>query len=282
MKVLILGKNSFLASHLSYEILPDHISTNSQAIKDLLNLHKPDVVINCIAYCGSKNIDDCEIEKERTITANIVVPTMLAVECNKLNIRFIHLSSGCIFYGESPNLKHTLDNITDTGWLETDTPKLHNASFYSKSKYSCELAIKDLPNTTILRLRMPISSKNHPRNLINKLLSYTNILEIENSVTFITDLVRAIDWVIENNKTGIYHIANPTPITHTQLLEEYRKYYAKHKYHKINEKELKQFTVAPRSNCILNIDKLTNEGFQMTDTSQALQECMADYVQGLK
>lgn len=281
MKVLVLGKQSFIAQHLSYEILPDRIPPNNQAITDLLKYHKPDIIINCIAYTGGKNIDGCEIDKERTITSNLIIPTLLATECNKLNIRFINLSSGCIFYGESPNLKHSLVDIIDTGWNENNNPKLENASFYSKIKYAADLAIKDLPNTTILRLRMPISSSNNPRNLINKLLKYENVLECPNSVTFIFDLVRVIDWVIKYDKRGIYHITNPDPLTHIEILEEYRRYNPKHHFNIINEEQLKQYTTAPRSNCLLSTAKLNNEGFHMTPTKQALVECMAEYVKGI-
>jgi UDP-glucose 4,6-dehydratase len=282
MKISILGKNSFIASHLNYEIIPERLLADQKQILSILEAYKPDVVINCMGYCGVKNIDDCETNKERTLESNLTIPTILATECAKLNIKMIHIGSGCIYYGESPNLKVSLAGPRDNGWKENSDPKLGNASFYSKVKYACDLAIGSLPNVCALRIRMPISYKNAPRNLINKLLKYENILETENSVTFIKDLVNVIGWVIENNKTGIYHVTNPTPLTHIQILEEYRKYYPEHKYNKINEEQLQEFITAPRSNCFLNTDKLTSEGFTMTPSLQALEECMASYVQGTK
>ncbi len=281
MKVIVVG-NGFIASHLKYEIIKDRLFADDFHIAEMLDVHEPDIVINCMGYCGVKNIDDCETNKERTLESNLVIPTILATECNKRNIKMIHIGSGCIFYGESPNIKVSLAGPKDMGWKETHNPKLQNASFYSKIKYACDLAVGNLPNVCVLRIRMPISHKNGPRNLINKLLKYENILEAENSVTFIKDLVRVIDWVIENNKTGIYHVTNPTPMTHIQLLEEYRKYHPEHKYNKINEEQLQNFITAPRSNCLLNTDKLTSEGFAMTPTVQGLEECMASYVQGTK
>jgi len=282
MKVIIVG-NGFIASHLKYEVISERLFADDYYIRDqILEVYKPDVVINCMGYCGVKNIDDCETNKERTLESNLTIPTILATECAKLNIKMIHIGSGCIYYGESPNIKVSLAGPRDNGWKEDSNPKLQNASFYSKVKYACDLAIGGLPNVCVLRIRMPISDKNAPRNLINKLLKYENILEAENSVTFIKDLVNVIDWVIENNKTGIYHVTNPTPLTHIQILEEYRKYYPEHKYNKINEEQLQEFIAAPRSNCFLNTDKLTQEGFTMTPTFQGLEECMASYVQGTK
>lgn len=282
MKISVLGKNSFIASHLNYEIIPERLLADQKQILSILDKYQPNVVINCMGYCGVKNIDDCETNKERTLESNLTIPTILATECAKLNIKMIHIGSGCIYYGESPNIKVSLAGPRDNGWKEDSNPKLQNASFYSKIKYACDLAIGNLPNVCVLRIRMPISDKNAPRNLINKLLKYENILEAENSVTFIKDLVNVIDWVIENNKTGIYHVTNPTPLTHIQILEEYRKYHPEHKYNKINEEQLQEFISAPRSNCFLNTDKLTQEGFTMTPTLQGLEECIASYVQGTK
>ena len=36
--------------------------------------------------------------------------------------------------------------------------------------------------------------------------------------------------LIENNKTGIYNATNPEPLTHIQILEEYKKYNKDHKF----------------------------------------------------
>lgn len=278
MKVLTLGKGN-IASHLSYEIADTRLFADREHIYNLLTYYKPDVVVNCIGYCGEKNIDSCELNKERTLEANLTIPTMLATECNKLGVRFIHIGSGCIYYGNSPNIKFGLTGLKeDLGWKENDTPKkLSEASFYSKIKYAADLAIGDLPNSCILRIRMPLSSKKSPRNLIDKIIGYENVLEEPNSVTFLDDLVRCIDWVVKNDKKGIYHVVNPEPMTHIDLLEEYRKYHPEHNYNKINLEELNQYISTPRSNCILNTDKLKNEGFLMRPTQEALKDTMKKY-----
>jgi 3,5-epimerase/4-reductase len=278
MKAIVIG-NGFIASHLNYPIIKDRLFADDYHIADQLERYKPDVVINCMGYCGAKNIDDCEQNPQRTIESNLTIPTILASHCNKLGIHFVHIGSGCIYYGNSPNIKMGLTGKKkDLGWRETDTPKLENASLYSRVKYACDLAIASLPNTCVLRIRMPISDKDSPRNLINKLLRYENVLEAPNSVTFLSDLVRAVEWAVDNKKTGIYHVTNPTALTHVQLLEEYKKYVPEHKYNIINEEQLNKFILAPRSNCILNTDKLTSEGFHMTPTLEALEKCIANYV----
>lgn len=283
MKIITLG-NGFIAGELPYEIVSDRLQADEVQIRNLIYKYNPDVIVNCIAYTGIKNIDDCEINKEKTLLSNLTIPTILANECHKLGIHFVQLASGCIYYGPSPNIfgwgTTGYSIAVDEGWKETD--HANPLSYYSRTKYAADLAIGNLPNVTTLRLRMPISSKNHPRNLINKLLNYQNVVETLNSVTFIDELISVIDWAIQEEKMGIYHVANPEPITHSQILEEYRKYFPNHQYNKITTDQLNDYIKAPRSNCILDTTKLQEAGFKMSPTKQALENCMKDYVFNIK
>jgi dTDP-4-dehydrorhamnose reductase len=278
--ILVLG-NGFIASHLNYNKTNYRIEPDKKYnIENLLNIHKPDVIINTIGFCGSPNIDQCETEKEKTYTINTIIPVMLANECEKHSVRFIHIGSGCVSYGLSPNARYNIaskNKIFEPGWKENDFA--NPLSYYSKTKYSADLLMSDLKNVCILRIRMPVSSKNHPRNLLNKLLSYKQIIDVENSITFLDDFIAAVDFIIQNNKTGIYNIASPIPLKHSDLLDEYNKYIP-HIYEKIKPNELN--TVATRSNCILDINKIQNEGFVFTDTYERMRATIKDYVENAK
>ena len=166
----------------------------------------------------------------------------------------------------------------DTGWRETDVAK--PLSYYSKSKWDADNLLKEMINTTILRIRMPISSKNSPRNLLSKLIKYNKVLDEPNSMTFVDDLIAAIDFVIDRDLRGIYHVASPTPLTHPMLLEEYRKHVPNHKYQRISKDELNKLVIAPRSNCILDVSKIMKAGFQFGDTDVRMRECIRNYVIG--
>jgi dTDP-4-dehydrorhamnose reductase len=194
----------------------------------------------------------------------------------------IHIGSGCIFFGQSPNINQSILDpkiIHDNGWKEKDfaNPK----SFYSKTKYSCDLAIGDLDNVTILRIRMPISTKNNQRNLLNKLRGYQNVINIPNSVTFVDDLVRCIRYVADRRLTGIFHVTNPEPLTAADVMKEYSRYVTNHKFNIISEADLDKLTLAKRSNCILDSSKLNAAGFFLNSTKEALEECMVQYLGNL-
>jgi dTDP-4-dehydrorhamnose reductase len=298
-KVIVLG-NGFIASHLKYPKARLHLIESEYIINEALNQFGVDVVINATGFTGRPNVDECEIRKSDTYMGNVVFPCMLASECEKKSIQLIHLGSGCIYYGPSPSAINRYQMncffgpgprpaerpdghqswVEDTGWKETDIA--NPISHYSKTKYACDLAIGSMKNVTTLRLRMPISTKNTSRNLLNKLLGYSKVLEEPNSVMFMEDLVSAIDWAIENEKTGIYHITSPKPLTHSMLLEEYKKYVPTHTYTSISKEELSTMTTAARSNCILDCRKATSEGFKFGDTDTLMRDTIKAFAENRK
>ena len=140
----------------------------------------------------------------------------------------------------------------------------------------------DMSHVTTLRLRMPVSDKDVSRNLINKLKGYKQVIDIPNSMTFMDDLARCIDWMTNHRPGGIFHVANPQPLTAAQIMREFQKYVPEHQFEIIGEHELDQLTVAKRSNCILSTQKLQRAGFKMTNSEEALEKCMASYVKNMR
>ncbi len=286
-RIIVLG-NGFIASHFNYEISSTRIEPNINSIQSFLNKENPEVIINCIGYCGDPNIDACETFKEKTYLTNTVIPILLAQETLKLGIKFINIGSGCIFSGISPNILVDpeaactsylgLDIYQDLGWKESDFA--NPQSYYSKTKYATDLIISSFENTCNLRIRMPISSKNSNRNFITKISKYSKLINIDNSMTLVEDLVRCVDWVIKNDKAGTYHCTNPGTTTAVKVMKEYQKYVPDHKFSIIDENELSTLTVAKRSNCILNSDKLLSEGFQMQNIETGMQKCVKSFCLG--
>lgn len=294
-KVVVIG-DGFIASHLKYDIAKCRLTPNENEMYSFIRNLRADVLINATGFCGKPNVDQCEVKKIETYTGNVIIPLMLAEACARRDMHMIHLGSGCIYYGNSPSAttcyqmnclfgdvdgetttyNNIASHIEDTGWKETDFANAE--SHYSKTKYACDLAIGSMKNVTTLRLRMPISPKDHPRNLLNKLLGYQKVVEEPNSVTFMEDLINAIDYAIEKEKFGIYHITSPKPLTHSVLLEEYKKYVNNHEYISISKEDLSKITVAQRSNCILDVRKAISEGFIFENTDDAVKRYVKEFV----
>ena len=84
---------------------------NWQTVENAINHAKPNVLINCVGVIKQKmdsgNIIDA-------ILINSLIPHQLAATCEKLDIRFIHFSTDCVFEG-TPGIKYKSDtpNATD-------------------------------------------------------------------------------------------------------------------------------------------------------------------------
>ena len=63
------------------------------------NADQIDVLINCAGYVGKPNVDACELHKEECLQGNVLLPEMLSRFCSELMIKFVHISSGCIYTG---------------------------------------------------------------------------------------------------------------------------------------------------------------------------------------
>jgi dTDP-4-dehydrorhamnose reductase len=295
MKILTLG-DGFIANHLPYEQIRDEdghpfrLTPNEEDVDYCLSKDKPDVIINCLGRTGRPNVDWCESHRAETYLANVTLPLMIAEWCEAHDVHMIQIGSGCIYFGPSPNMgygmycgpdpKYKGYTSTDHGWLETDFA--NPQSYYSKTKYACDLALGEMPNVTTLRIRMPLSEKDTPRNLINKLRGYKEVIDIPNSVTFMSDLIRCVDWAAHSSLgAGIFHVVNPQPLTAARIMQEFQKHVPNHKFEIIGERRLQDLVVAKRSNCILSGEKLLKEGFRMTPTEDELKYCMSHYIKNM-
>src|ERR1700676_773228 len=166
MKIMTLG-NGFVAEHLPYEKNTYKIGLDLQDVWDCLSRCKGGILINCLGKTGRPNIDWCENNKEETYNSNVILPLMIADWCKQNDTHLIHLGSGCIYYGQSPNIyrhqtKKSVDpriEVEDNNWITVDhgwreIDHANPQSFYSKSKYAADLMLGQMPHCTILRLRM--------------------------------------------------------------------------------------------------------------------------------
>ena len=206
-----------------------------------------DYVVNCSGFTGRPNVDEGETKKDECWNLNVVIPLKVSKTCRALDIDYIHISSGCIFSGYAKD------------FTEEDKPNFglfHESSFYSKSKHAFE-TLNDYGCT--VRVRMPFSDGFHDRSFITKIRKYNNLINFVNSKTYLPNLCNFIQYIIENkvnaNKIGIINFVNPDAKDTKYLTERM-------KAHSLDNKEWNFVNIedidikAPRSNCVLSIEKL--------------------------
>lgn len=246
--------------------------TNSKDVGKLLDQVQPSIVINCAGKTGRPNIDWCEDHPVETMSVNVAGPIILATECAKRQIRMVHLGSGCIYQGTGPGY---LGN--QEGYSETDPPNFRG-SLYSRSKILSEEALDAFSGVLQLRLRMPFDGSGHPRCLITKLVNYRSIIDVPNSVTWVSDLVTTTLELIRRERIGIWNIVNPGAVRHSEILDLYREIVdPSFTYETILVGTLLQRVKAERSNCVLSTKKLEEEGIRLTPAKEALRQALGVY-----
>ncbi len=267
-KTLILGKGfvaSRLKEELNYELSDQKIYSYADAEAEIAKFN-PETIINCIGHIG-ENVDACESSIDKALFSNAFVPFILAELCIRRKIKLVHISSGCIYhydYEKSAPIKE--DQVPDFFEL-----------FYSRTKIYSEQPLSNLSkkyHILILRLRVPLDNRPHPRNLLTKLLGYNKVIDLPNSVTYIPDFIQATKHLLKINATGIYNVVNKSSLRYQELMETYKKHVNGFKYEVVDFAKLNLV----RTNLIMSTEKLELSGFKIRDIHEVLEECVVEYL----
>lgn len=218
-------------------------------------------IINAAGFIGYPNADQCEVEKETCINANVVFPIKLETE-NKVPI--IHISSGCVYQG-----------YPEGGYKEEDEPNLNfnNGSFYGGCKSLLQRMLEPyLSKSYLFRIRLPFDHSRHHRNLLYKYERYEKLVDVENSITSMEDLTKCIDFFLkERPEYGMYNVVNKNTTTTkniTDKMDLVKQW--------ISLEELKDVVKAQRSCCSLSTEKL-EKVFNIRTIDEALDKTIYDY-----
>ena len=286
----ILGSTGYLGSHFvrgvegkgwrSLGLSRKEVDyTNVDHLSAWIRENTPTFLINAAGYTGKPNVDACEKDKSECLFGNAVLPGRVREVCGDLGIKWGHVSSGCIYSGERPG---------GGGWKEEDEPNFcfrqPPCSFYSGTKALGEEVLEGDENSYVWRLRIPFNEESNRRNYLQKLLSYENLLEAENSISHLDEFVESCLKCFELEvQPGIYNLTNQGSITTRQIthwmLEE-----------GVTDKEFSFFqdetdfmdraASTPRSNCVLDTTKAEQAGVGMRPVEEAVRDSLRKMKQG--
>ncbi|MFA5894733.1 MAG: dTDP-glucose 4,6-dehydratase, partial [Candidatus Shapirobacteria bacterium] len=280
-RILIFGNGQIGNFYIDYfrnhgvnaKIAENTDITKIEEVQAAVNEYHPTVIINTAAIT---NLEWANKNRLETFNVNVLGADNIAEVCDKNNIYFVHFSSGCIFESMDENDAKS----------ETATPS--PAAYYSWTKvWSEELVrFKKSPNLKflVLRPRQPVSAQVSAKNMLIKLLTFTQFIDTPNAGTVIEDLM---DWsytLINQRYTGTLNVANEgwsTPYRIALLLQKH--VLPTLPIEKISKARLDELTPNKRVDTILDISKLkTIPGITVTKYEQRLEEIIIKLAENFK
>ena len=208
MKILITGINGQVGHALMRE-LTDHELIgitrkdcdliNPDQIRQVIDNHQPDLIINPAAYT---KVDQAEDENELAYKINRDAPKIMAEKAREYHIPFIHFSTDYVFDGEK-----------EAAYVENDPTR--PLGIYGQSKYAGEEAIQEVGRLTyIFRTSWVYSNIGHNFYLTMKRLSQerdelkvvADQVGVPTSNAFLAEQIKAIIPKLNQKNTGIYHL----------------------------------------------------------------------------
>jgi dTDP-4-dehydrorhamnose reductase len=218
--------NVFFTSRDKYDSQSIYLDLlESNKLKDIIYSLKPDIVINCVGLLNEhahKNV-------KSAILINSLLPHVLSELTESYGGMLIHISTDCVFSGVSGDYK------------ENDDPD--GTSVYAKTK-----ALGEIISNRHLTIRTSIIGPEIKETGIGlfhwfmrqagEIKGYKKVLW--NGVTTL-ELANAVDKMIEQNMTGIYHLGTKEKISKYELLKMIQKVFDKN-----------DVTIKPDEEIILN------------------------------
>jgi len=208
MKILITGINGQVGHALMRE-LTDHELIgltrhdcnliNPDQIRQVIDQHQPELIINPAAYT---KVDQVEDEPELAFQINRDAPKVMAEKAREYNIPIIHFSTDYVFDGEKKE-----------AYVENDLT--HPLGVYGESKCAGEEAIQAVGGLIyIFRTSWVYSNIGHNFYLIMKKLSQerdelkvvADQFGVPTSNRFIAEQIKTIIPQLNQNNTGIYNM----------------------------------------------------------------------------
>jgi len=208
MKILITGTNGQVGHALMRELTEHELIgltrqdcdlTNLDQIKQVIDQHQPELIINPAAYT---KVDQAEDEPELAFLINRDAPKVMAEKAREYHIPLIHFSTDYVFDGEK-----------ETAYVEDDPT--HPLGVYGQSKCAGEKAIQEIGGLTyIFRTSWVYSNIGHNFFLTMKKLSQerdelkvvADQYGVPTSNQFIAEQIKQILPQLNDNNTGIYHL----------------------------------------------------------------------------
>jgi len=296
MKILVYGSKGWIGSQF-LDILKERTIVfvegksrvdNIKNIESEITIHNPTHVISFIGrthgIIGDKKyttIDYLEQEGKlyENIRDNFFSPFILAEICTKMNIHYTYLGTGCIFKYDH---HHPL-GVELNGFTEDSTPNFFGSSYSIVKGFTDKMMKLYEKNVLNLRIRMPITGEENPRNFITKIINYEKVCSVPNSMTVLPELLPYVLDMMKKFVTGTMNLTNPGLISHNEILDMYIEIVDPFfTWKNFTQEEQRKILAADRSNNFLDTTRLTTLYPEIKHIKDSVRDCLIKYKTTIK
>jgi len=273
-KILLLGSTGFIGAQLkaallekNYEVADPRVEVrNLDDVRQAIETHEPDYIVNATGITGKPNVDWCEDQPGETYSVNLSGAINVATAAFEKSIKVAQMSSGCIYDGDNDG----------KGYSEEDEPNFFG-SLYSRTRVLSDKALREFPNVLQLRVRIPIMGHSHPKNLIDKLIKYPQMINMTNSCTVMEDFIPATVKLMEMGEVGVMNMTNIGAMNHVGIMTLYKEIVDPNYEINVMSDEDQAKLNARRSNTVLSSDKREALGVNMPPLEESLRRVLESY-----
>jgi len=290
MKILVYGTKGWIGGqfvNILKEKNTNFVEGLSRAdcekdiIQELEEVH-PTHVVSFIGRTHGKienkvytTIDYLEQEGKllENIRDNLYSPLLLAELCSRKNIHFTYLGTGCIFKFDELHPFGKEEN----GFDENSFPNFFGSSYSVVKGFTDRFMHLYEDKVLNLRIRMPITGEENPRNFITKIVNYEKVCSVPNSMTVLPELLPYVLEMMKQKITGTMNLTNPGLISHNEIFEMYKEIVDPNfTWKNFSQEEQRKILAADRSNNYLDTSRLESL-FQVQNIKDGVRNCLYNY-----
>ena len=291
MRIIVYGSNGWIGNQF-VKILEnnkidfikgtsriDNNETLLQEIDDIKPTHIVSFIGRTHGTIGDKiftTIDYLEQEGKLTenVRDNLYSPLLLGYICKEKQIHYTYLGTGCIFkYDEN----HPFGQ-EQNGFTENDLPNFFGSSYSIVKGFTDRIFHLYQDSVLNLRIRMPITGEENPRNFITKIATYDKVCSVPNSMTVLPELLPKVLDMMKNKITGTINLTNPGLISHNEILEMYKEIVdPSFEWKTFSQEEQRKILAADRSNNFLDTSILEKLYPDIQNIKDSIKKCLYEY-----
>lgn len=281
MKWLLFGGKGWIGSYVCDILSKDQdnevvfatcrADNEAEVLRELISVN-PDRVVSLVGRTsgpGYTTIDYLEQKGKlvENVRDNLYGPFVLAQMCKEMDIHLTYMGTGCIFNGYKE----------DIGYKESDQPDFFGSGYSTVKGFTDRIMHFFDQDVLNVRIRMPITADNSPKNFIVKILTYEKICSTPNSMTVLPELLPIMLDMAKKKEVGTINLTNPGMIEHNEILQLVKDMIKPDfTWNNFTIEEQDKILLGGRSNDLLNTDKLQNMYPEVLDIRSSIVKTLEE------